>query len=86
MRDGVGASGGVKTLLLLISDFPDGLWASASLSCSMELNGELTQELRWVVQDSGAIAMRGLNVILPNGLADPLGMELLKLYNGQSMK
>ena len=35
--------------------------------------------LRWVVQDLGAIAMKGLNVIFLNRLADPLGMKLLEL-------
>ena len=46
----------------------------------MGLAEELTRGLRWVVQDFGAIVKDGdLNVIFPNGLADPLGVELLEL-------
>ena len=40
----------------------------------------LTEGLRRVVQDFGAITKDGsLNVILLNGLTDPLDMELLEL-------
>ena len=78
MRGRVGASRGVGTSLLPVLDLPP--WAPASSSCSMGLIERLTQGLRQVVGDSGAIAKdRDLNIILPNGLADPLGMELLEL-------
>ena len=39
----------------------------------------LTRELYWVVRDPGDIIIEGLNVIFPNKLADPLGIELLEL-------
>ena len=81
---GRGTRGGVETLervgalLLLASDLP--FWAPVSSFCSVGSMRGLTQGLRWVVQDAGAITKdEGLNVILSNGLADPLGMELLEL-------
>ena len=41
---------------------------------------KLTQKVYQVVQNFGAIARDGdLNVIFLNGLADPLGIELLEL-------
>ena len=79
IRGGVGASGGVRALLLPTSDLLPRLWAPTSLFCSIELTGRLTQGLCRMVQDLGAIAMKSLNVILSNGLADPLNMELLEL-------
>ena len=53
----------------------------ASLFCSPEMLARgLTQGFCWVVQDLGVIAKdESLNVILPNRLADPLGMELLEM-------
>ena len=78
IRGGVGALGGVGASLLPASDLPP--WAPASSSCSVGSMGGLTQGLRWVVRDPGAIAKDGgLNMILLNGLADPLGIELLEL-------
>ena len=85
-RDGVGVSGGVGALVgvssLLMLGPLAGLWASASSSCSPVGSGrELTQELRQV-QDPGAIARelksKERDAVLPNGLADLLGMELLE--------
>ena len=77
-RGRVGASGGVEASLLPASDL-----APASSSCSMELTRGLTQGLRRVVRDPGAIAKelqsKKHDAILPNGLVDPLGMEFLKL-------
>ena len=77
-RGGVGALRGVgASLLSALYLLP---WAPASSSCSVGLTGGLMQGLRQVVQDPGAIAKDGgLNMILSNGLADPLGMELLEL-------
>ena len=73
----VEASGGVKALLLLTFDF---LGARASSSSSMRLTERLMQGLCWVVQDPRAIAKDdNLNVILLNGLTNPLGMEFLEL-------
>ena len=68
----------VGVSLLPASDLPNAL---ANLSCSPEMSaGELTQRLHRMVQDPRAIVKDGdLNVILPNGLADLLGIELLKL-------
>ena len=78
MRSRVEASGGVKASLLLALDL---LCMPANSSCSPKmLAGRLMQELRWVMQDPGAIMEdKSLNVILSNGLADPLGMKLLEL-------
>ena len=74
-RGGIRNSGGVRALLLLASDL-----VPASLSCFLGMSTrELMQGLRQAVQDPWAIAMKGLNMILLNGLADPLGMELLEL-------
>ena len=78
-KGGVGASKEIRALLLLALDFLARPWVPVSLSYSIELTKKLTQGLRWVVQDLEAIAIEGLNVILSNGLADPLGMELLEL-------
>ena len=76
----MGASDGIRALLLPASDFPAGPWALASSFYSMELIGGLMQGLRWVVRDLGTIARDGnLNVILPNRLLDPLDIELLEL-------
>ena len=50
-RGGVGALRRVRASSLLASDL-----APASLSCSMGSTEELTQELRRMVRDSGAIA------------------------------
>ena len=73
-------SEGLKTLLLPALDLPTRFSVPARSFYSVRSTGGLTQELHWVVQDPGAIARdRNLNVILPNGLADPLGMEFLKL-------
>ena len=75
---GVGALGGIGASLLSTSNLSG---ARMSLSCSPGmLARRLTQRLRWMVQDLGAIAKDGsLNVIFPNGLADSLSMKLLKL-------
>ena len=72
----MGASRRIEALFLPASDL-----APTSLSCFPEMSaGGLMQELHWVVRDCGAIAKdRGLNVIFLNKLADPLGIELLKL-------
>ena len=77
-RGGVRALGGVRASLLPASVFPV---APASSSCSPGILARgLMQGLRRVVQDPGAIAkVKGLIVIIPNGLADPLDMELLEL-------
>ena len=67
--------GEVKALLLPALDL-----TSTSLSCSPGmLAGELTQRLRWVVQNLGAIVIKGLNMILSNKLADPLDIELFRI-------
>ena len=77
-RGEIGALGEIKASLLTALNLP--LWVLASLSCFMGLTGGLTRELYWVVRGLGAIAKDGgLNVILPNGLADPLDIELLEL-------
>ena len=77
-RGGVEALGRVRASSLLTSDF-FGAPASSSYSPGI-LVGGLTQGLHRVGRDPGAIAKDGgLNVILPNGLADSLGMELLEL-------
>ena len=77
-RGGMGALGGVGASLLPTSDF-----VPASLSCSMRLTERLTQGLRRVVRDLGAIVKelksKEHDAIIPNGLADLLGIELLKL-------
>ena len=71
----VGALGGVGALLLLALDI-----TPASSSCFLEISaGKMTQGLCQVVQDPGAIAIKSLNVIFLNGLADLLGMELLEM-------
>ena len=77
-RGGVGALEGVEASLLPGSDLSG---ASASSICSPEMSaGGLTKGLRRVVRNPGAIVKnRSLNVILPNGLADLFGMELLEL-------
>ena len=77
-RSRVGASGGMGASSLPALDLPS---APAGLFCSPAMSARrLTQGLRQVMQDPGTIAKGGgLNVILPNGLADPLGMELLEL-------
>ena len=77
-RGRVGALGQIGASLLPASDL---LVMPASSSCSPRmLAGGLMQGLRRVVRNLGAIAKDGgLNVIFPNGLADPLGMELLEL-------
>ena len=74
----VGASGVVGASLLTASVFPV---APASLYCSPRMSARgLTQGLQQVVRDPKAIAkVESLIVILLNGLADPLGMELLEL-------
>ena len=79
IRDRVKALKEVKTLLLPILDFLTGPYTLESSSCSLRLTGRLTQELCWVVQDPEAVAIEDLNVIFPNKLVDPLGMELLEL-------
>ena len=75
IRDRLGVSGGVKSLSLPALDL-----APASLSCSLGILAKrLTQGLRRVVQDPGAIAkIGGLNVIFISRLADPLAIELLE--------
>ena len=79
-RGRMGASGGVKALLLLALDFLTRPWASASLFCSIKLTERLTQGLCQMVEDPGAIAKdEGLNMIFPNRLADPLNIELLEI-------
>ena len=77
-RGEVEVLGEVGALLLPASDF-----TPASSSCFLGmLAGGLTQRLRQMMQDLGAIAKNGgLNVILLSGLADLLSMELLKLQN-----
>ena len=77
-RGEVGASRGVGASLLPTSDLLP--WVPASSSCSFRSAERLTQGVRRVVRDLEAIVKEGgLNVILPKGLADPLGMELLEL-------
>ena len=80
-RGGVIALGSVGATLLPGLNHLAGPWAPASSSSSpVGLTGVVTQELRRVIRDLGAIAKDGgLNIILPNGLADLLGMELLEL-------
>ena len=74
-RGEVGVLGEVGALLLPALDF-----APTSSSCFPKmLAGGLTQGLRRVMQDLGAIAMKSLNVILSNELADLLGIKLLEL-------
>ena len=75
-RGGVGALERVKSSLLLALDL-----APTNLSSFLEmLAKKLTQELRRVERDLGAIAKdRGLNMILLNGLVDLLGIKLLEL-------
>ena len=85
---GVGALVGASSLPTL--DLFAGLWAPASSSCSpVGLGGGLTQELQRA-QDFGAIATelksKERDAVFLNKLADPLGMELWELSNGQSMK
>ena len=81
MRGRVIATGRVKASLLPGLNLLARPWALASSSSFLaESTGVVTQGLRQVAQDLEAIAKDGsLNVILPNGLADPLGMELLEL-------
>ena len=78
-RGGVEASREVEVLLLPASNLPPGFWAPANSSCFTRSTERLMQGFRRVVGDLGAIAMENLNVICPNGLADPLGMKLLEL-------
>ena len=79
-RSGVRLSRVVKALLLPALDLPATSWAPASSSCSMGLIGELTQGFCWVIQDTRVIAKdESLNMLLPNRLADLLGIELLKI-------
>ena len=74
-RSRVGASERVEASFLPTLDLP-GVPASSFYSPEMSAGG-LKPELRRVVQDLGAIAKDGgLKIILSNGLADPLGMEL----------
>ena len=78
-----GVGGSVRALLLLMLNLFARPWAPASLSCSLaESNGGLAQKLRQA-QDLRAIATelksKERDAVLPNGLADPLGIELLKL-------
>ena len=75
-RGGMGASKRVKTLSLPTSDILTGTWLPISLSCSLiGLIGRLTQELRQMVQDPGAIAKNGdLNIIFLNKLANLLSI------------
>ena len=76
----VGASGEVRASLLLALDLLAGPWAPASSSCFVRLSKGLTQGIRWVIQNSGAIAKdESLNVILLNELADLFSMKLLEL-------
>ena len=80
-KSGVIALGGVRALLLPALDPLAGPWASASLFSSPARLTEVVIRGLWLVaRDPGAITKDGgLNVILPNRLADPLGMELLEL-------
>ena len=55
-RGGVGAAEGVGASSLPASDLLPESWAPASSSCSLGSTKGLTQELRWVMQDPGAIA------------------------------
>ena len=77
-RGEVGALGEIGASLLPASDI---LGTPVSLSYSLGISAEIfTQGLHQIVQDPGAIVKnRGLNVIFPNGLADPLDIELLEL-------
>ena len=77
-RGGMGALRGGGASLLPTSDLSG---APVCSSCFPKmLAGGLTQGLRRIVRDPGAIAKDGgLNVILSNGLADLFGMELLEL-------
>ena len=75
MKGGVKVSGGVGASLLPALDL-----MPTSLSCSPRMLIErLTWELSQVVQNPGAIAIKSLNMILPNQLADPLDMKLLEV-------
>ena len=77
-RSGVGALEAVGALLLPVLDYSDAP-ASSSYSPGMSAAG-LMQRFRRIVRDPGAIVKDGsLNVILSNGLANPLSMELLEL-------
>ena len=74
-KDRVEASRRVGALLLPVLDL-----ALASLSYFLGMSvGKLMQRLCRVMQNPGTIAIKGLNVIFLNRLADPLGMELLEL-------
>ena len=66
---------GVKASLLPTSNLA---LASSSYYLGM-LVRKLMQKLHQVVRDPRAIAIKGLNVIFLNGVANLLGMELLKL-------
>ena len=71
----MGASEEVEALLLLVSDL-----APVSSSYFLKMLAEkLTQKFYRVVGYLGVIAMKDLNKIFPNKLADPVGMELLEL-------
>ena len=71
----VGVLERVRALLLLASDL---MPASLSYSLKMSAKG-LIQRLYRVMQNPGVIAIKGLNVIFLNELADLLGTELLEL-------
>ena len=75
-RGKMGALEGIGDLLLLASDL-----APANLSCSLEmLAGGLTKGSAGWCKILELFAKNGdLNVIFLNRLADPLGVELLKL-------
>ena len=75
-RSGIEALRKIKALSLPELDL-----APASLSYLLEMLAErLMQRLRRVVQDLSAITKNGdLNVIISNGLANMLDIELLKL-------
>ena len=86
-RGGIRASGKigalVETLLFPVLDLLAGPWALVSSSCFPVRLGEgLTGGLRQA-QNPGAIATelknKECNAILPNGLANLLGIELLEL-------
>ena len=66
IRSRVGALEEIKALLLPALNLSSRFWVFASSSCSVRLNGKLTQGLRQVMQDPGAIAIKNMNIVFLN--------------------